>query len=84
MDRIGFWNTRGLNRVDKQKEMQVFIHNSNVNPFGLLETKIKRQKVQNVSLNLCSGWSFTTNLTAHPAGRLWLVWKPMVFNVMYA
>lgn len=52
MDRMGFWNVRGLNKVNKQKEMNLFMHNSNVGLFGLLETKIKRAKAHQASLNL--------------------------------
>ncbi|WMV45527.1 hypothetical protein MTR67_038912 [Solanum verrucosum] len=52
MDSIGFWNTRGLNRAEKQKEMNLFLHNSKTALFGLLETKVKRAKAQGVAFNL--------------------------------
>ncbi|KAK6782581.1 hypothetical protein RDI58_020377 [Solanum bulbocastanum] len=48
---------------------------------GLLETKIKRNKAHQASLNLCRDWSFTTNISAHPGGRIWMVWKPNTFAV---
>ncbi|XP_016452665.2 uncharacterized protein LOC107777186 [Nicotiana tabacum] len=47
----------------------------------LLETKIKRAKAHSASFNLCDGWSFTTNLAKHPRGRIWLMWKPMIYEV---
>nr|XP_016468656.1 PREDICTED: uncharacterized protein LOC107791160 [Nicotiana tabacum] len=55
MDRIGFWNPRGLNKPDKQREINLFIHNLRVGLFGFLETNIKRAKAQKASLNLCQG-----------------------------
>lgn len=73
IDKIGLWNNRDLNKTSKQNEMQVFMHNSKVSLFRLLETNIKRAKAQIAILNLCSGWSFTTNLTTHDGGRIWLV-----------
>lgn len=57
------------------------MNNQRIGLFGLLETKIKRAKAQQVSLNLCSGWSFTTNLVKHPAERIWVVWKAGVYDV---
>ncbi|XP_060189094.1 uncharacterized protein LOC132618052 [Lycium barbarum] len=81
MDKIGFWNTRGLNRSNKQREMQLFMRKAKVGLFGLLETKIKRAKTQQAYLNLCNGWEFTTNLSAHPGGRIWLFWQPQIFEM---
>lgn len=76
MDKIGFWNSRGLNGVDKQKEMQIILYNSKISMFGFLETRIKRVKAKRAALNLCRGWSFTTDLGAHNGGRIWILWKP--------
>ncbi|XP_019251274.1 PREDICTED: uncharacterized protein LOC109230204 [Nicotiana attenuata] len=59
MDNIGFWNTRGFNRLAKQEEVNIFLHQCKVSLFGLLETKIKRRNAQKASLNLCKGWSLT-------------------------
>ncbi|XP_070046258.1 uncharacterized protein [Nicotiana tomentosiformis] len=81
MDRIGFWNARGLNKPHKQKEMNLFMNNQRVGLFGLLETKIKRAKAQQAAFNLCNGWSFTTNLVKHPGGKVWVVWKSVVYDV---
>ncbi|XP_059306454.1 uncharacterized protein LOC132057880 [Lycium ferocissimum] len=85
MDSIGLWNTRGLNRPEKQKEMNLFLHNSKTGLFGLLETKVKRAKAHDATLNLCNGWSFSTNLVQHPGGRIWLLWKPGIYvvNILY-
>ncbi|XP_019260386.1 PREDICTED: uncharacterized protein LOC109238392 [Nicotiana attenuata] len=81
MDNIGCWNVRGLNRTAKQKEVNLFLHNVKAGLFEILETKIKRTKAQQASLNLCTGWSFSTNLHKHPRGRIWLLWKPHIYEV---
>lgn len=78
---IGFWNARGLNKPDKQKEMNLFVHNLKVGLFGFLETRIKRAKALNASFYLCQGWSFVTNLDKYPGGRIWLLWKPHLYDV---
>ncbi|XP_070025420.1 uncharacterized protein [Nicotiana sylvestris] len=57
------------------------MHNSGTSLFGLLKTKIKRAKAHSASLNLCDGWSFTTKLAKHPRGRIWLMWKLMIYEV---
>lgn len=81
IDRIGFWNARGLNKPHKQKEMNLLMNNQKVGLFSLLETKIKRGKAQQASLNLCNGWSFNTNPAQHPGRKIWIVWKPLVYDV---
>lgn len=68
MDSIGLWNTRGLNKPTKLKEIHLFMHNAKVELFGLLETKVKRAKFQQISLNLCQDWLFSTNLSQHRWG----------------
>lgn len=55
MDKIGFWNVRGLNKSDKQRDIHLFMDNSGVGLFGILETKIKRTKAHRASLNICNG-----------------------------
>lgn len=47
MDKISFWKLRGLNMADKQREVHLFMHTNKVGLFGLLETKVKREKVLN-------------------------------------
>lgn len=81
MDSLGCWNTRGLNRTNKQREVQLFLHKSKVSLFDLLETKIKRDKANKVALILCEGWSFTINLNSHSGGRIWMLWKLQMFKV---
>ncbi|XP_070018166.1 uncharacterized protein [Nicotiana sylvestris] len=81
MDSIGFWNARGLNKLDKQKELNLFIHYLRVGVFGFLETKIKRAKAYKASFYLCQGWSFIINLDKHLGGRIWMVWKPQLYEV---
>ncbi|XP_060217139.1 uncharacterized protein LOC132644565 [Lycium barbarum] len=81
MDKIGFWNNRGMNRQDKQRKISLFMYNNKVGLFGLLETKIQRSKASIVALNLCKDWSFSTNLAHHPSGRILLLWNPLLFTV---
>lgn len=57
------------------------MHNSRVELFGLLKTKIKRDKAHHASLNLCNGWSFTTSIASHHVGRIGLLWKLQIYEV---
>ncbi|XP_074293363.1 uncharacterized protein LOC141620371 [Silene latifolia] len=49
--------------------------------FGLLETKVKPLSLNAIRNNICDGWAITTNTFCHPGGRVWVLWKPHVFNV---
>lgn len=50
MDRIGFWNTRGLNNLDKQKEMYMFMNNSQVGMFGPWKQRSRELKLKKLLL----------------------------------
>ncbi|XP_074297176.1 uncharacterized protein LOC141627869 [Silene latifolia] len=83
MHNIGFWNVRGLNNPSKQKQVKWFIHTHMVGLFGLLETKVKPLSLNTVRLNVCDGWSLSTNSTYHPGGRVWVLWNPSLFYVHF-
>ncbi|XP_074271324.1 uncharacterized protein LOC141595259 [Silene latifolia] len=55
--------------------------NKDVGLFGLLETKIKNKVFNKVVNNFNNGWSITTNNGYHSGGRIWVLWKPGMFNV---
>lgn len=80
-DRIGLWNTRRLNKADKQHELQIFLHSMKISMFGLLETRVKRAKAISATLNICKDWSLVTNYNSHPGGRIWIIWKPTIYNL---
>ncbi|XP_074305825.1 uncharacterized protein LOC141641047 [Silene latifolia] len=81
MDRFGFWNIRGLNSLNKQKEIKWFLHSNNIGLFGLVETRVKSNNWLKVRNNLCSSWALCTNNSLHKNGRVWLLWDPNCFDV---
>ncbi|XP_074305651.1 uncharacterized protein LOC141640871 [Silene latifolia] len=69
------WNVRGLNSDIKQKDIKWFLHQNDVNLFGLLETKVKPESLNRVACKVCYGWNFVTNTSLHNGGRVWILWK---------
>ncbi|XP_074288423.1 uncharacterized protein LOC141613582 [Silene latifolia] len=51
--------------------------------FGLLETKIKPSKVNKAVANVFQDWSVSTNTAYHSGGRIWVVWKPHLYDVSF-
>ncbi|XP_074266965.1 uncharacterized protein LOC141590259 [Silene latifolia] len=51
--------------------------------FGLLETKVKPKSLNHVHMNICDGWSITTNTTYQPGGKVWVLWNPQKFKVQF-
>ena len=43
MDSIIPWNIRGLNWLNKQEDLRVFLYTNKVGLIGLMETKIKKE-----------------------------------------
>ena len=75
------WNTRGLNRGNKQVEVRNFISKHQIALFGLLETKVKTPKLGNLYQILCSGWCFTSNNSIIDRARIVIAWLPEAFTV---
>lgn len=42
---------------------------------------MKAYNASKVCTGLGNMWSFTTNYASHSAGRIWLIWNPIVFDV---
>lgn len=70
------WNVRGLNGPNKQKEVKLICNNEKVGMIGLLETKIKINKFDQIASNMFGGWLNINNLGAHYNGRIWVTWRP--------
>ncbi|XP_074277729.1 uncharacterized protein LOC141601354 [Silene latifolia] len=83
MHSLGFWNVRGLNDVNKQKVVKWFMHNNGVGLFGLLETKLKLGSLLKKNTSICDGWSVSTNCSWHKGGRIWVLWKPTLFDIQF-
>ncbi|XP_074306141.1 uncharacterized protein LOC141641375 [Silene latifolia] len=80
---MGFWNVRGLNNPAKQKHIKWFLHHHQVGLFGFLETKVKPFSLNKISSNICNGWCLSTNSSYHKGGRVWLLWKPNLFDLQF-
>ncbi|XP_070015032.1 uncharacterized protein [Nicotiana sylvestris] len=50
------WNVRGLNTPNKQKETKLLCNDEKVGMIGLLETKIKKDRIEQIAGKLFSGW----------------------------
>ncbi|XP_074315244.1 uncharacterized protein LOC141651429 [Silene latifolia] len=57
------------------KHLKWFLHQNDVELFGLLETRVKPSSLNNVASNVCYGWNYVTNTSEHPGGRIWVLWK---------
>ncbi|XP_074298892.1 uncharacterized protein LOC141629862 [Silene latifolia] len=80
---MGFWNVKGLNSPSKQKYVKWFLQHHDIGLFGLLETKVKLSSLNRVRDSLCAGWCVSTNSQWHKGGRVWLLWKPHLYQIQF-
>ena len=80
MHQIASWNVRGLNWPDKQEDVKLFLHLNKIGMVGLLETKIKHQKIETIASNIFRGWEWTNNFEISK-GRIWVAWKPCSYSL---
>ncbi|KAJ8421769.1 hypothetical protein Cgig2_000946 [Carnegiea gigantea] len=76
------WNVRGLNWPNKQEDVKIFLQLNKIGLVGLLETKIKRQKVETIASNIFRGWDWTNNFEISK-GRIWVAWKPCSYSLTF-
>ncbi|XP_074304625.1 uncharacterized protein LOC141639376 [Silene latifolia] len=67
----------------EQRVVKWFMHNNGVGLFGLLETKLKPGTLLKRDTSICDGWSVSTNCSWHKGGRIWILWKPSLFDIQF-
>lgn len=55
------WNVRGFNDPSKCSELKHFLSSQHLTVFGLLETRVKSNKVAAIRKRLGSCWQWTDN-----------------------
>ena len=80
MANFSSWNIRGLNWPNKQEDVKLFLQLNNIGLIGLLETKVKSQKVSKIAKNIFRGWEWANNFNISN-GRIWVAWKPSLYRV---
>ena len=68
------WNVRGLNKLGKIKEISSLLLHLQPTISILLETRVKENKAKKVRDKLNMHRSCIDNYSAHPNGRIWILW----------
>ncbi|XP_056695410.1 uncharacterized protein [Spinacia oleracea] len=80
----GFVQATSFSKQQCQQLKPVNTRNSfqilNMDDYDEVET-VKRPKLGDLYLNVCPGWSFTTNVNHSTSGRIILAWDPNTFTV---
>ncbi|XP_062085381.1 uncharacterized protein LOC133791470 [Humulus lupulus] len=70
---IGSWNVRGMNNKEKQNYILEFCNFSKVGVCGLLETKLRGNKIQELMENKFTNWDCYTSSSIE--GWILIVWR---------
>lgn len=74
------WNTRGLNKIHKQKELKLFMKENKVSIIAVIEHKVKENVASRIIQKIAPGWKFEANYEHTDKGRLWVLWDPQVID----
>ncbi|XP_062114409.1 uncharacterized protein LOC133825494 [Humulus lupulus] len=77
---IGSWNVRGLNNKGKQESVSEFCNVNKIGVGGLLETKLKGNKVQELMDKKFASWEFYNSPIVE--GRLLIIWRKSFVRVL--
>ena len=81
MANIIAWNVRGLNNPNKQEDIRIFLQKQEVGLVALLETKVKRENIEEVAKRLFGGWEWETNVAYNPKVRIWVAWRNRAYHL---
>lgn len=81
MGSIASWNIRGLNNPKKQEDIAIFLKKHRISLVCLLETKVKKEKEQQIANHIFRNWSWVTNANNDSKGRIWVAWLPNIYDV---
>lgn len=71
--KISSWNVRGLNDPLKQSEIKKFLRRNKVDIAGLVEVKVRLNKIEKVARKALPHWELCHNAGAVP--RVWCGWN---------
>ncbi|CAJ2661953.1 unnamed protein product [Trifolium pratense] len=77
------WNTRGLNKSGKAREIGSRLLSLRPEIVVLIETRVKTAKAENVRNNLRLKGKYLDNYLNHDNGRIWLYWDDRVVDVKF-
>ncbi|KAK9750135.1 hypothetical protein RND81_02G175700 [Saponaria officinalis] len=80
-DNFLFWNVRGLNSPNKEKDLRWHLHKNNVDLCGVVETKVRISSFNKVVVCFALDWEIINNFQHHDGGRIWLMWRKAEFEV---
>lgn len=81
--KIASWNVRGLNGVDRQKVVSLWLRNLGYSVVALLETHVQEENVLEVFQKVSQGRKFENNYSEVNGGRIWVLWDPLLSVITY-
>lgn len=73
MVKILSWDTRGLNVLNKQKEVKLICNEVEIGLIGFLKTRIKANNVGLIDGNMFCGWKYFLNHQSNYNGRILII-----------
>ncbi|XP_074283518.1 uncharacterized protein LOC141608064 [Silene latifolia] len=72
---IGVWNIRGMNKLLKQSEVISLFNSARLDILGIVETRIRKNKANNVQRRQFKHFFVLDNYSSHLNKRIWIIWK---------
>lgn len=76
---VATWNVRGMNGVEKQRDIVHFMNTNGLGLVGLLEAELKKERLVSCHNKFFQRWYSIDNCDQHPRGKIWVLWKDSEF-----
>lgn len=79
-----FWNVKGLNTFNKQKEVNVLVNQHKPCICILVETQVKAKNKEKI-MGEFNGWTLVNNYEHHGKGKIWFIYRSylIIFSAIH-
>jgi len=77
------WNIRGLNSQSRQIIVRSWVVSNKLLVGSFLEIHVEKENAATVLASTLPGWRMDNNYWCSEMGRIWLVWDPSVYVLVF-
>ncbi|XP_058768386.1 uncharacterized protein LOC131642116 [Vicia villosa] len=76
------WNIMGLNKRARHVEIGAHLKRLQINCAALLETRVKKNKADEIRKRFGNKWNWLDNYSDHSNGRIWIMWEEGTMQII--
>lgn len=79
--KIASWNVRGLNSVNKQRELRNYIREQDIVLIAIMENRMQENKIHRIMKRFDNKWTWCANSQYSTRERILVIWRSDRINI---